>query len=173
MLQKTSLIVIGLILMFFLVSEAFAGSKIKGQPDQLWLTPMGDDNIENTGYNRCRVIKTMKPGEKRVMQTVNNTQTLLGRYASELYFQAVKANFEIDQETPDDVMTSTAELSLMNRQIIARLANIANRLNIIVSLESRTAALNNIKKITNLSGSVYNDYEYDAEKETCGLKSGG
>lgn len=173
MLRKISLMVIVLILSLSLLPEAYAGKKIKGQPDSEWESPMGDDNIENTGYNRCRVIKTMKPGADKVMQTVNNTQTLLSRYASELYFQAVKTNFEIDQETSDDVTTSTAELSLMNRQIIARLANIANRLNIIVSLESRTAALNNIKKITNLSGSVYNDYEYDAEKEICGLKSGG
>lgn len=173
MLRKNKLAMVLGVWAVFLAFGVFAEDKIEGQPNNLWLTPMGDSDIENTNYNRCRLIKTMKPGSNLVMQTTAATRAVLVRYASELYFQSVETNFEVDQEEPAEDKTSTAEVSLLNREIINRLARIANRLNIVVSLEARTAAMDNMDKLSKLGGNVFSEYKYDAEKGTCNQSNGG
>lgn len=148
-------------------------SAVSGQPMYVWKAPWGDNeegvNIENDSTNRCRLIKTLKPGETSVMQTRHNTEALLSRYATDLYIEAIKTEFEIDREKPVAPVKHAAEHTLLKREVLARLANIAARLNVIVSLEARTAALDNIAKLSKVGAYVFKDYEYNTEDGTCAI----
>jgi len=151
-------------------------SDIAAQPYSVWASPVGD--VVNDSKNRCRVIKVLKPGADRVMEAKSNTETLLVNYATDMYVDAVETLVELDNNKDkiqpvkiglaDDLVVD--EHSLLNNQILARLAAIATRLNIVASLEARTSALDNINKLSKVSSSVYQDYVYDAEEGTCQLE---
>lgn len=150
---------------------------ISAQPYSVWASPVG--NVANNSNNRCRVIKVLKPGADRVMEAKSNTESLLINYATDMYVDAVETLVELDNDKDkiQKVKIGLAdklvvdEHSLLNNQILARLAAIATRLNIVASLEARTSALDNINKLSKVSSSVYQNYIYDAEKGTCQLES--
>ncbi len=148
-------------------------SAVSGQPMYVWKAPWGDNeegaNIENNSTNRCRLIKTLKPGETLVMQTRHNTEALLSRYATDLYVEAIKTEFDIDRENAIAPVKHAAEHTLIKREVLARLANIATRLNVIVSLEARTAAMDNIAKLSKVGSYVFNEYVYNPEDGTCAI----
>ena len=170
--MKKNLLFLLLLLSFAFVSSAFAGS-IKGQPEELWLTPMGDSNVENTPQNRCRMLKIIKPGEQEVLQTAHNTASILTNYASRLYFEAVKTSFAIDDEDDAFIKSdsasqkSTSEKTILNREIIGKMSNIANRLNIVVSLEARSSALENVLRLTRLEADNHSEWVYDEKTKEC------
>ena len=128
--------------------------------------------MENTSDNRCHIIKVLKPGESNVAEAQRNANQLLTRYASELYFQSAKTLFELDEEKPDKAKTVTNEKDIMDEEILARMANIADRLNIIVSLESRAAILDSVNQIIKLNSSVYSGYKFDEETKKCSMDNG-
>ena len=82
-----------------IVSPAYAKkSKIKGDPELVWLSPLGSGDIENNAYNRCRLIRTLKPGKEEVSATTKNTFDILSTYAPNLYAQAIKVGGYIEAE---------------------------------------------------------------------------
>lgn len=172
MLKKCSLSIIILFICTFVCSSSFAAQEVKGQPESKWTTPLGDDDITNSSDNRCRLIKVLKPGEDKAMETKRNTNQILTRYASELYFEAVKTLFELDEEKPDQPKTVTDEKGILDEEILARMANIADRLNIIASLEARSTILNSVNQIRKMNPSIYSGYEYNEETKKCSLSNG-
>ncbi len=150
-------------------------SAVSGQPVYVWKTPLGDDkdgvNVDNNKLNRCKIIKTLKPGELEVMKARHNTEALLSRYATDLYVESVETEFDLDREKPVAGVAHSAEQTMVKREILARLANIATRLNVIVSLEARTAAMDNINKLSKVGAFVFGDYEYNVKDGTCEMSS--
>lgn len=171
MLKNYSWLLLSIFAGLLSCSQAFAAQEVKGQPESKWSSPIGED-LENTSDNRCHIIKVLKPGESNVAEAQRNANQLLTRYASELYFQSAKTLFELDEEKPDKAKTVTNEKDIMDEEILARMANIADRLNIIVSLESRAAILDSVNQIIKLNSSVYSGYKFDEETKKCSMDNG-
>lgn len=172
-MQKSikAIIIVQIINILFCI-PAFCAPEVKGQPEVLWLTPMADNNIDNTAKNRCRIIKILKPGEDKPVETRANTNQLIGRYSTDLYFQATKTLFEIDKEKVKEGKQLNDEKRILEQEVLERMANIADRLNIIVSLEARTSALNSLYEISKLENGVYSSYHYDQETQDCSIDLG-
>ena len=64
------------------------------------------------------------------------------------------------------------EKKILEQEVLERMANIADRLNIIVSLESRIAALNSLYELSKSDNGIYSGYIYDQETQDCGLDIG-
>ena len=112
-------------------------SPVRGRPETQLVTPLSKD-IYDDAENRCRIIKTMKPGEYDMLGTKENTAFLLSRYSTELYLQAAKSLFEFDKEKPASSKARSSEKAILDKDILQRKAYIADRLNIVLSLEART-----------------------------------
>lgn len=172
MLKLIKAIIMSLIASVLFNGYAFCAPEVKGQPEILWTTPMPEKNIDNTAKNRCRIIKTLKPGEDKKTTTKENTNQLIGRYSTDLYFQATKTLFEIDKEKVQEGKQLDDEKKILEQEVLERMANIADRLNIIVSLESRIAALNSLYELSKSDNGIYSGYIYDQETQDCGLDIG-
>ena len=97
--NKIILITIFLLAVFAFVTPSYAKkSKIKGDPELLWLSPLGDSDIENNDFNRCRLIKKIKPGPGHALEESNNTHDILSTYISNLYAQSIKISGYIEAE---------------------------------------------------------------------------
>ena len=154
-----------------------AKSPIKGDPELVWLSPLGDDDIQNTPYNRCRLIKTLKPGVGKASTTTDNTYNILANYATNLYAQAIKISAYIEDEknakTNSKQPDLSNEVSLIENEITGRLVGISRRINIINSFEAGTEMLNNLQAITSMPPITYQTfralvdgkYVYDSDCE--------
>lgn len=173
MLKRNSFFAILFAIISSWALNVHAAADIKGQPENQWSTPLcggktGEDCVIDDTYDqRCGIIKILKPGGKNYIAAKNNVNDILFRYASNLYFEAIKTTFQIDQEKPEENKNSTSEQTLINRLVINRLTNIINRLNIIVSLEARTAVLENVNALSKVDSNVFSDYEYDQKSGEC------
>ena len=135
-----------------------ARSAIKGDPDLLWLSPLGKEDIENTPYNRCLIIKKMKPkgsGEK-----INrDSYEILAEYTANLYAQSVKINAYIEEESKKEKTLNFGnindEVSIIKKLVLRRLSDIARRVNIINSFEAGTSMLEALMAISSETSSAY------------------
>lgn len=137
-------------------------SKIKGDPELVWVSPLGSGNIENDAYNRCLLIKAIKPGEGEASTTTKNTYEILSTYASNLYAQSIKVAGYIEAEKEDDGSEDpdlSDEKALLDEEVIKRLGDIARRMNIINSFEASTVLLKTLDAMVRLSPVAYSEFK--------------
>lgn len=160
--SKFLLIFAFLLSFIIIVSPVYARrSKIKGDPELVWLSPLGSGNIENNAYNRCRLIRTLKPGKEEVSATTRNTFDILSTYASNLYAQAIKIGGYIEAEKEKDSSTApdlSDEKALLDEEVTRRLGDIARRINIINSFEAGTMLLESLNTMIKLSPDAYSEF---------------
>ena len=133
-----------------IISPAYAKkSKVNGDPKDVWLSPLGTDNIENNAYNRCTFIKTLKPGLGQATTTTQNTYDTFSTYAANLYAQSIKISDYLDEEKSQEESNSdlSNEKALLDEEILARLGDISRRINIINYFESWTMLLESLEGI--------------------------
>ena len=148
-----------------LLSQSYANAAklaIKGDPEVAWLSPLGNEDIENNAYNRCMFIQTLKPGEGNASVSANNAYDTLSNYATNLYAQSLKISAHIENEkkasaniTPPDLSNAKA---ITESEITSRLVGISRRLNIINSFEASSEMLSNVKSIIRLPSSTYQSF---------------
>lgn len=145
-------------------SSSAAEIKVKGDPELLWLSPLGKEDIENNAYNRCRLIKLIKPGAGQTTRTDKNNFDIFSSYISNLYAQSIKISAYIAEEDKNESDTSSSQTSLDNekaiieQEIIRRLADISRRINIINSFEAGIAMLDSLWYIRNLGPTTYEEF---------------
>ena len=134
--------------------------KVQGDPELIWLTPLGKQDIENTAYNRCSFIRVMKPGSAKTSKTTKNTYDVLSNYISNLYAQSIKISAYIDAEEKEDKpdVDLTDEKILLDELVTRRLGNIARRMNIINSFEAGIAVLSNLLIINSMPNNTYETF---------------
>ena len=156
-----------MILTFVLAVFAFSTpvcakkSKIKGDPELLWLSPLGSNNIENTEYNRCLLIKKIKPGSGHALETTKNVHDILSTYAANLYAQSIKlaGYIEAEKEKSDEKEPDLSdEKTLLDEEVTKRLSDIARRINIINSFEAGTMLLESLATMNKLPEVSYEEF---------------
>lgn len=145
-----------------IISPAYAKkSKIQGDPELVWLSPLGSGDIENNAYNRCRLIRALKPGEDKAAETTKNTYDILSTYASNLYAQSIKVGGYIEAEKEKDSSEDpdvSDEKALLDEEVIKRLGDIARRMNIINSFEASTMLLKSLDTMVKLPPTAYSEF---------------
>ena len=161
------------VLSFSNIAEA-GGSKVKGDPSELFASPLGKSDIENNAYNRCLLIKKLRPGTDKASQATRNEAEILGTYATKLYAQSIKisAYISAEDELAKDIKSPdiSSEEAIIKHEIIARLADIARRINIVNSFDATTSMMNALQLMRNTQSSAYNkfrnrSFEYVTECE--------
>ena len=136
-------------------------SKVKSDPEVVWLSPLGSEDIENNAYNRCLLIKKIKPGSGKASETIQNTYEILVPYATNLYAQSIKISDEIDAEKEKDD-SSTPDLSsekvLLEEEVTQRLGLLARRMNIINAFEAGITVLDSLNAMIELLPDAYSNF---------------
>lgn len=164
-------IVLGSVLCLWRQAEA-AKSQIKGDPELMWLNPLGKEDIENNAYNRCLLIKTLKPGVEKASQSRKNFYDTMSQYAANLYAQSIKIAAYLDEEKEAKKGIADKELTneqdILEHEIIGRLGEITRRINIINSFEAGRVMLEDLWAIkTQFKDDAYSQFmaftngEYD------------
>ena len=138
-----------------------APSEIKGDPELVWQSPLGEGNIENNAYNRCRLIKKLKPGKGSAIEGAKNSYEILSEYAANLYAQSIKLASHIEEEkenTDSSEPDLTNEKALLDNEVTERLGDIASRINIINSFEAATMLLKSLNEIDRLPAEMYDEF---------------
>ena len=161
----------GKILSFILLSVCIfcspayaAKSVVKGDPELLWETPLGKGDIENNAYNRCLLIKMVKPGVGQTSKREKNVYDVLSTYVSDLYAQSVKISAYIaaEDENADDSSSSTTDVdnekAIIEQEITRRLADISRRINIINSFEAGIIVLDSLQGLRDLAPTTYSEF---------------
>lgn len=161
--NKIILITIFLLAVFVFVTPSYAKkSKIKGDPELLWLSPLGDSDIKNNDFNRCRLIKKIKPGPGHALEESNNTHDILSTYISNLYAQSIKISGYIEAEkekTDNSEPDLSDEKTLLDEEVTKRLGEISRRMNIINSFEAGTMLLESLNKLNELYPNAYETFK--------------
>ena len=154
-----------LLLMVFLIMipvlPIYAKSQVKGDPELMWLSPFGDDDIEDNGYNRCRIVRLVKPGSGKSTTTTQNRYDILSNYISNLYAQSIKISAHIEEEKKKDDSSSTStdnEIAIIEKEIVQRMADISRRLNIINAFEAGILMLDALNEIDTLPSDTYSSF---------------
>ena len=163
MLNKNFLLVFTFLLTFVVITTpAYAKkSKIKGDPELVWVSPLGSADIKNNAYNRCLLIKKLKPGIEHTSATTKNTFDILSTYASNLYAQSIKIAGYIEKEKEKSSLSDpdlSNEKALLDEEVTKRLGDIARRMNIINSFEAGTMLLESLNAIIQLSPESYREF---------------
>lgn len=137
-------------------------SKVRGDPDVTFMSPLGDENVDNNAYNRCRLIRVIKPGVGQATTTARNVRDLLGRYASTLYAQSLKISAYINEEDEAAKNLEQPDISsknaILEHEIINRLSDISRRLNIINSFEAGTRMVQSLQQMEGKPSSAYSRF---------------
>ncbi len=146
---------------FIMLTDAYA--KVKGDPELLWLSPLGDEDIEETPYNMCRIIKSIKPGVGQTSTTTKNLYDIFSNYISNLYAQSIKISAYIAEEEEDEEDDSLSadisnEIAIIEEGIIQSTADIARRINIINSFEAGIAMLDALEELDNMAPGIYSEF---------------
>lgn len=146
-------------------SPAYAAkSVVKGDPELLWETPLGKGDIENNAYNRCLLIKMIKPGIGQTSRREKNIYDVLSTYVSDLYAQSVKISAYIaaEDEDADDSSSSTTDVdnekAIIEQEITRRLADISRRMNIINSFEAGIVVLDSLQGLREMAPGTYSEF---------------
>ena len=161
--KKLFFIIISCVAVFF-CGEAFAvKSVIKGDPELLWRTPLGKEDIENNEYNRCLLIKKVKPGVLKASETNRNVYELLSEYTANLYTQSIKTAAYIEEESQKEKDKDEGDLSneqtIIKTKITRKLSEIARRVNIINSLDAGTSMLTSLIEMTKQNRTVFDEVD--------------
>lgn len=173
-------IVFGSVLCVWTQAEA-AKSQIKGDPELLWLNPLGKEDIENNAYNRCLLIKKLKPGVEKASESRKNFYETMAVYATNLYAQSLKINAYLDEEKEAKKGIADKELTneqdILEHEVLGRLGEITRRINIINSFEAGRVMLEDLWTIkTQFKDDAYSkfmvlkDGEYDFSMDCEDLK---
>ena len=149
-----------------LLSAIFAvppsqANEIKGDPELVWLSPLGDSDIENNAYNRCRLIRKIKPGAGKASEATKNNFDILSSYASNLYAQSLKIAGYIESEKEKTASSGTDlsdEKALLDEEIIKRLGDLSRRMNIINSFEAGVILLESLSIMIEQPQNAYSDF---------------
>ena len=136
-------------------------SNIKGDPELIWLSPLGSADIENNAYNRCRLIRLIKPGADQTTAANQNTYDILTTYSTNLYAQSIKVAgyIEAEKEKSDTSEPDlTDEKALLDEEVTKRLGDIARRMNIINSFEASTMLLESLSTMIELPPTAYESF---------------
>ena len=137
-------------------------SKVKGDPAELFASPLGKSDIKNNAYNRCLLIKKLKPGVDKASQTTRDNLEILGTYATKLYAQSIKISAYISEEDEKAKSLKSPDISgeeaIIKHEITARLADIARRINIVNSFDAATSMMNALQSIKNAQSSAYEQF---------------
>ncbi len=153
MLNKYRFLAVLLMAVFcFNTSAEAARSKVKGDPDLLWMTPLGKSDIKNNAYNRCLLIRAVKPGLGKGGKARRNAFDILSTYASNLYAQSIKISSQLEEENaPAGSFTAfkadANDEKALAEKITRTMADITRRLNIINSLEAGGVMVDSLMKI--------------------------
>lgn len=162
MSNKRLCLVLACLFSFIVVLPVCAGQpKIKGDPEIVWLSPLGSSDIENNQYNRCLLIRKIKPGKGETSTANKNTHDILSSYAANLYAQSIKIGGYIEEEkekTDSSEPDLSDEKALLDEEITKRLGNIAHRINIINSFEAGTMILESLNAMIQLSPEAYSEF---------------
>lgn len=155
------MLVFAILMSVIIIAVPAYAKKIKGDPELIWLSPLGDSDIENNAYNRCRLIRTVKPGAGETSKITKNKFDILSTYASNLYAQSLKIAGYIESEKEDNT-PSTADLSnektLIDEEITKRLGDISRRMNIINAFEAGTMLLESLSVLYEQQPETYSDF---------------
>ena len=161
--KKKYLIFAFLLFAGVIISPAYAKkSPIKGDPELVWLSPLGSGDIENNAYNRCRLIKLIKPGADQATATTRNTYDILSTYAANLYAQSIKISDYIEAEKEKSSSSDpdvSDEKALLDNEVRKRLGDISRRMNIINSFEASIAVLEGLNQMIQLSPTAYDKFK--------------
>lgn len=150
------LLITVLIAVAYAFPAAAVRSPVKGDPEITWESPLGDDNIEDNDYNRCRIIRALKPGASSATATNQTNDEIFSRHVSDLYAQSVKITQYIEDEknAKDDTHKPdlSNEVALINYEITRRLADITRRMNIINSFEAANSIITSLQNIRLVGG---------------------
>lgn len=164
-MQKIYKTIIGSVILAGMVvfSASAKEIKVKGDPELLWLSPLGNSDIENNAYNRCRLIKLIKPGAGKTSESNKNNYDIFSNYVSNLYAQSIKISAYIAEEEENEANNASSvntdnELALIEEEIIQRMANISRRINIINSFEAGISMLDSLEFISSLGPTTYEEF---------------
>ncbi len=149
-----------------------ARSRVKGDPDLLWLTPLGKSDIKNNAYNRCLLIRAVKPGSGKGGEAQRNAFDILSTYSSNLYAQAVKTWVNVEEEKAANNKKADDEKALIEKAT-RTLSDISRRLNIINSLEAGGVMVDSLMEIRSMGSTVYETFpaivngKYDSSATDC------
>ena len=158
--MRNLLSVIGLIIVFclFCSSAQAAKSAVKGDPELLWNSPLGKEDIENTPYNRCLLIKKLRRGTS-AEELNRDIYEILSEYTANLYAQSVKITAYIEEESKKEKTIKPGklndEISIIKKLILKRQGDIARRINIINSFEAGTSMLESLTAMVVQDKKVY------------------
>lgn len=144
-----------------LSASEIAKSKVKGDPDVLWNSPLGSSNIENNAYNRCLLIKKLNPEHGAASTTTANQYDTLTEYITTLYAQSIKisAYIEAEKNTETSKPDLSDKIALIENEVILRLSDIARRVNIINAFESGIAVLRATHDITEMNKNTFKQFK--------------
>lgn len=129
-------------------------------------------SVDDTHFNRCRLIKLIKPGADKVEEMQRVATILQSYYSSELYTQAMQILYELDKEDPHPFSNQSSKKAILDKNIKDVLLDTTQRLAIVASLEARTAVVENISKIIALGPEIYQDETCKSSQSTQTSNSG-
>ncbi len=140
---------------------SYAKSQVKGDPELLWLSPLGDSDIEDNSYYRCRLARLINPGSGQSTTATQNKYDVMSNYVSNLYAQSIKISAYIEKEEKKASSSSTGtdnEIAILEKEIVQRMADISRRLNIINSFEAGIVMLDALDELDSLPAGTYSSF---------------
>ncbi len=139
---------------------SYAKSQVKGDPELLWLSPVGDSDIEDNSYYRCLIARLVKPGRGQATTATQNKYDVLTNYVSNLYAQSLKISAYIEAEKTDTSSSGDVsnEIAILEKEIVQRMADISRRLNIINSFEAGIVMLDALDELDKLPEDTYSSF---------------
>lgn len=145
---------------------AFAGknssSPISGDPSIRWDMIGDNKEVKNNAYERCRLIRSLLPGQGKSAETVRNNYEIMSKYISYLYTQSVMIPVSIAKEEKAERKSAadkSNQVELLKQEINGHLGNITRRINIINSLEAGMTMLELLNKMRNLPSDTYSSFK--------------
>lgn len=154
-----------LIAQLVVVNQVFASeiaqSRVKGDPDIKWDSVFDDGNISDTPYNRCMLIRKVHPEGSKQSDIVKNRYELFSEYVSNLYAQSIKISAYLEEEAkiPPSAPDMSNKISLIENEVMLRLADISRRINIINAFEAGTAILTSLDNLERMSRTTYQQFK--------------
>lgn len=158
-MKKNKIYAILTILICFSVLISTAKADIYGDPTLDFPSPLGDENAKNDDYNRCRLIRMIKPLENNPEKEQLNKHNNFALYSSMLYAQSIKISAYLEQENEKDELDIDIknEMEFIRDSITPRLLRLARRMNIINSFEASIQVMEAMKSIDEMSPYTYKE----------------
>jgi hypothetical protein len=147
-----------------MIGTVWAGSsrsRINGDPKLTMTSPLGKKDIEDTPYNRCRIIQMMNPPMDKATEAQRNQQEILSNYVANVYAQAFKVSGYIATEKDAAAVSldKSNEIKLLENGMERPMSEIARRFNIINSLEAGIVMMESLDKLRSLPKSTFRNFD--------------